>query len=417
MARLEEHLRAVRAEVGVGVVGAHLRVGHEPVALARADIYQPDVAAEGIACRPTVVVAGVAMPEAATHELAVNGPAVFLHFDLTQQFDVVRAQVDAQDAAGLLAEAGLEAQDVEIHIVAGGKCLVRHPVERRLPVQGLEHAAVRRAEPHALMGVSSGLVAEHDFARREAAGLDMAHLELGVDDFLHTAGSKIHLTDAAQGRLYLDRLVAFGAEGIPLHAFQFFGRTVAFDGDVGIVVVAVHREAAGTPHLFREGADRALVVGRTAYLTPVDVGEETVEIHDGERPLSVAAAADKHAVGLAGQIDAAQAGALGSLDNAAGGHLDEEHLRGSPAARLAVGRRGLLFGIAGAGGRAEYQILPVGRPHRVGLVEEVVVLEGVRQYRNRAARLRVHVGCLFGRSAVSELGRSRAAQQGAPCGG
>ena len=70
VARLEEHLRAVGAEAGVGVVGTHLRVGHEPVALARADVYQPDVAAEGITCHPTIVAASVAVPEAAANELA-----------------------------------------------------------------------------------------------------------------------------------------------------------------------------------------------------------------------------------------------------------------------------------------------------------------------------------------------------------
>lgn len=417
VARLEEHLRAIGAEAGMGVVGTHLRVGHKPVAFARTDVYQPDVATEGIARRPTIVAASVAVPEAAANELAVDGLTVFLHFHLAQQLDVVRAQVDAQDAAGLLAEAGLEAQDVEINIVAGGERLVRHPVERRLAVQGLEHAAVGGAEPHALVGIATSFVTEDDFAGREAAGLDVAHLELGVDDLLHAARFEIHLTDTTQRRLYLDGLVALGTEGVLLHALQFFGRAVALDGDVGEVVVAVHGEAAGTAHLAGEGADGALVVGRTAYAAAIDVSEEAVEVHDGERPLPVATAADEHAIGLAGQVDAAQVGALGGLDDAAGGHFDEEHLRGRPAARLAVGRRGLLLGVTGAGGRAEYEVLPVGRPHRIGLVEEAVVLEGVGQYGNRAARLRVHVGCLFGRGAVAELGRSRAAQQGAQCGG
>ena len=280
---------------------------------------------------------------------------------------------------------------------------MRYPIERGLFVEGLEYRAVGRAEPHALVGIATRLVAEDDLARREAAGLDVAHLELRVDHFGYLARLEVHLTNAAQGGLDLNRLVRQGEEGGLLHALTLLGRALTLDGDVGVVVVAIHGVATRTTHLGREGGDELFVRGRLLYLATLDIRKELIEVHDIHVPCPLFAAADEHAVCLVGQVGIAQIRPLGGLDDLSGGHLDKVDLCRSPLARLTVGHRALDLLVVAAARGAEQQVFAIGRPHRVGLIEESVVFERVGQHRDRVAGYLVHIALHLRRCAVAKL--------------
>ena len=78
------------------------------MAFASLYIDQPYISSERISCRPSVVTAGIAMPEASSNQLVVDRLTVFFHFHLTDQFYIVGSQINACNTAYLFAEAWLE---------------------------------------------------------------------------------------------------------------------------------------------------------------------------------------------------------------------------------------------------------------------------------------------------------------------
>ena len=228
------------------VVRGHLHVRCDHLTIAVLHIDHPDVSAEGVSHSPLVVAGGVAVPETAAAQRAL---AVLLHLDIAEAVHVIGAEVDAEDAAGLLAQTVLPSENIEIYIVLSTEGLMCHPVKRSLLVERLVGACVSVGEPHPLVSVAAGLAAEHNLVRTEAAGLDMAYLEIDVADLGHLTGLEVHLAESAQRLGHLDRLVVTRDECLGLHGGDLLRGSLAGHGDESVVILAVDAPSAGTAHL------------------------------------------------------------------------------------------------------------------------------------------------------------------------
>ena len=255
-----------------------------------------------------------------------------------------------------------------------------HPVERSLIVERLEAVVVGVRIPHSLVRVAAGLKAEHYLLGAEAAGLDMAYAEIHVRQHRDFAGPEIHLADSAQALAHLLGLVVAGNEGLGLHGGPFLRGAFAGHGDVGESVIAVDAPSSGTSHLGRlgEGSYIFEVAVEIAGIAFLGISEVFGEVHHIHLPFAVLHSVQEHSVGLVGEEHRANL-AVGRLDDLSACDFDEIIL-GRLVFDLPSVRSGAGHGLAVTSvGRTEQQILSVGRPHGVGLIDELVVFVRVRE--------------------------------------